>query len=116
MDGHNMLSYGTIVHASESVWLQDRATAAEYVTIIDSNHAPGAPGSNFRDSLTTAPVVVGTNTWIGAKATITAGTTIGPGAVVAGSAVVVHDVPPGATVAGVPAQILEPRSGARGRE
>ena len=43
---------------------------------------------------------------IGSGATIVAGLTIGEGALVAAGAVVTRDVPPGATVAGVPARIM----------
>ncbi|SCB08438.1 transferase hexapeptide (six repeat-containing protein) [Bradyrhizobium shewense] len=43
---------------------------------------------------------------IGSNATILCGVTIGAGATVGAGAVVTIDVPPGATVAGVPARIL----------
>ncbi len=43
---------------------------------------------------------------IGSGAVIMGGITVGAGALVGAGAVVTHDVPPGATVAGVPARIL----------
>lgn len=43
---------------------------------------------------------------IGTSATILCGVTIGEGAIVGAGSVVTKDVPPGATVAGVPARIL----------
>ena len=55
-------------------------------------------------------IVVGKNVWIGAGAIITVPAnrtlTIGEGAVVAASAVVTRDVPPGIMVGGVPAKPL----------
>lgn len=53
-----------------------------------------------------APVKVGARAWIGAKAVICPGVTIGENAVVGAGAVVVRDVPPNAVAAGVPARVI----------
>ncbi len=47
--------------------------------------------------------------WIGARATLMDGVTVGQGAIVAAGAVVTRDVPPYAIVAGVPAKIIRYR-------
>lgn len=52
------------------------------------------------------PVKIGHDCWIGTNAIVMGGVTIGTGAIVAAGAVVTHDVPPFAIVAGVPARIL----------
>lgn len=49
---------------------------------------------------------IGNDVWIGAKATLLDGVTIGDGAVIAAGAVVTQNVPPYAIVGGVPAKIL----------
>lgn len=51
-------------------------------------------------------VVIGNDCWIGYKATIIAGVTIGDGAVVLSHALVTKDVPPFAIVGGIPAKII----------
>lgn len=55
---------------------------------------------------TLRPVRVGDGANIGSGALILGGVTIGAGATVGAGAVVTRDVPPGATVAGVPARVL----------
>lgn len=53
-----------------------------------------------------APTIVGHDVWIGARAIVMQGITIGTGAVVGAGAVVTKDVPPYAIVAGCPAKII----------
>lgn len=66
----------------------------------DIPHSPWNPYS---------PTIIGNDVWVGAKATIRNGTTIGDGAIVAAGAVVVKDVPPYAIVGGIPARIIRYR-------
>ena len=54
-----------------------------------------------------APIVIEDYVWIGAKAIILAGVTIGHGAVVAAGSVVNCDVLPKTVVAGVPAKVIK---------
>jgi len=55
------------------------------------------------------PITIGHDVWIGARATILDGVTIGHGAVIATGAVVSKDVPAYAIVGGVPAKIIKYR-------
>jgi chloramphenicol O-acetyltransferase type B len=55
------------------------------------------------------PIIIGNDVWIGTRAIIMDGVTIGDGAIVAANAVVTKDVPPYAIVAGVPAKIISYR-------
>lgn len=57
--------------------------------------------------VTTRPIVIEAECWIGANAVITAGVTIGKHSVVAGGSVVTKDVPPYSVVGGNPARILK---------
>ncbi|RQO32685.1 chloramphenicol acetyltransferase [Taibaiella sp. KBW10] len=54
-------------------------------------------------------IVVGNDVWIGHSATIMAGVRIGDGAIIAGNAVVVKDVPPYTIVGGNPAIVIRKR-------
>lgn len=55
------------------------------------------------------PITIGHDVWIGARAIIMDGVTIGNGAVVAAGSIVTKDVPPYSIVAGVPAKIIRYR-------
>jgi len=64
----------------------------------DSHSVDGGPRS--------APVTIGDRVWIGCRATVLKGVTIGDGAVIAAGSVVTRDVPPRALVAGNPARVV----------
>ena len=51
-------------------------------------------------------VVIGNNVWIGDKATILAGVTVGDNVIVGANSVVTKDIPSNTMVAGVPARII----------
>ena len=53
------------------------------------------------------PVVIEDNVWIGDKATILSGVTIGMGAIVGANSVITKDIPAYAVVAGSPAKIIK---------
>lgn len=54
--------------------------------------------------------VIGDNVFIGAGARVLGGITVGNGAVIGANAVVIDDVPDGATVVGIPAKVVKVRS------
>jgi tetrahydrodipicolinate N-succinyltransferase len=69
----------------------DRTMIGPGVTLTTAGH-PVEPTERF-DGITTAPIVIESNVWIGANATITPGVRVGSGSVVAAGAVVAKDVP-----------------------
>ena len=56
------------------------------------------------------PIHIGNDVWIGTRAIILPGVTVGDHSVVGAGAVVTKDVPPYAVVGGVPAKILKMRN------
>lgn len=59
------------------------------------------------NACSSAPITIGIHVWIGERATILKGVTIGDGAVVACNSVVTRDIPPNCLAAGVPARIIK---------
>lgn len=63
----------------------------------------------LRDRDTCGDLVVGHDVWIGYRATLLAGITVGAGAIIAAESVVTRDVPPYTVVAGNPATVVRER-------
>ncbi len=55
------------------------------------------------------PVIIEDDVWIGRRAIILGGVTVGKGSIVGAGAVVTKDVPPYAVVGGVPAKVIKSR-------
>ena len=88
-----------------------RLLTGKWVTITDNNHGlTNADALHIspikRPLFSKGPVVIGDDVWIGDKATILSGVTIGDGSVIAANAVVTKDVPAYSVVAGNPAKIV----------
>lgn len=67
---------------------------------------------NFKNDIKYTPysqTKIGNDVWIGEKALIMSGLTIGDGAIIAAHAVVTKDVPPYSIVGGVPAKVIKYR-------
>ena len=90
------------------VTIGSHVNLAQGITVTALNH-------NFEDSdkrideqgVSTTPVIIEDDIWIGANAVILPGVTIGNHSVVAAGAVVTKNVPPHSLVAGVPAKIIK---------
>jgi maltose O-acetyltransferase len=83
------------------------------VLVLSSNHnydSPDLKALPYDDKNVTKPIKIGENVWIGARAIILPGVTIGDGAVIGTGSVVTKDVPKGAIVAGNPAKIIKYRN------
>ena len=76
------------------------------VMFITSQHLKDDPGFRIEDK----PIVIEDYAWIGSRATLLPGVTIGRGAVVAAGAVVAKDVSPFTVVGGIPAKLMGERA------
>ncbi|HKW60274.1 MAG TPA: acyltransferase [Candidatus Dormibacteraeota bacterium] len=94
---------GVSISASRHVRIGSRCQIGPGVLIMDNDfHVPGDPGQQPPSR----PIDIGDRVWIGAKAIVLKGVTIGDAATIAAASVVTSDVPARAVVAGVPARLI----------
>lgn len=107
--GHNVFfNRGCHVVAHESLVIGNNCLFGERVSIHDENHVPdSSPAPIVSRGFRTAPIIIGNNVWVGAKATILPGVTIGDNAVIGAHAVVTRDIPPNSVAVGIPARVIK---------
>ncbi len=102
--GTNINGLGTKLLCAQEITIGEFCTFSWDVQVLDTDfHAITRDGVELRK---TAAVRIGDRVWIGTRAVVLKGVTIGDGAVVAAGAVVTRDIPPGGVVAGVPAALV----------
>jgi acetyltransferase-like isoleucine patch superfamily enzyme len=101
--GSGYVSEGAQIDCFHSIRIGNDVAISKDVIIRDSDSHQIHDGEHEP----TQPVVIGNDVWIGLRATILKGVTVGDGAVIAAGAVVTSDVPERAVVGGVPAKVLK---------
>ena len=109
--GGSSIGAGTVINRRCTLDLRNPLVVGEHVSIsaevaiLTTQHDYRVAGFPLRDG----PVTIHDYVWIGMRAMVLPGVTVGRGAVIAAGAVVTRDVPPLAVVAGVPAQVVGAR-------
>jgi acetyltransferase-like isoleucine patch superfamily enzyme len=111
--GHGSIKLGNhiyfnagIVSATNRIEIGDDVIISEAVLIIDHN-GYGLDGNPAVDK----PVKIGNHVWIGMRATILKGVTVGDNSIVGAASVVTKDVEPNTIVAGNPAKKIRNTTG-----
>lgn len=99
------VNYGVSISARLEVRLGRRCLIGTYCLLMDNDFHTLDPDRRL-DTPASAPIILEDNVWLGARAIVLRGTTIGEGSVVAAGSVVAGDVPPRSLVGGVPARII----------
>lgn len=103
----NVVNFGCLLDGRKyTISTGDHVSMGPEATILTLGHDPQSP--DFADQ--GGDVVIGDRVWIGYRALIMPGVTIGDGAVVAAGSVVTRDVPPFTIVAGIPAKPIGQRN------
>jgi acetyltransferase-like isoleucine patch superfamily enzyme len=106
--------FGAYNHVTSvnNITIGDNLLTGKWVTITDNSHGEFIYEQLAIDPLqrpisSKGPVIIGNNVWIGDKATILPGVTIGDGAIIAANAVVTKNVPAYSVAGGNPARIIK---------
>jgi acetyltransferase-like isoleucine patch superfamily enzyme len=106
IESNAFLGIGTILVCRESIHIGKDSLIAEYVVIRDQDH-----DITYRPIRTagflTAPINIGKDVWIGCKATVLRGSTIGDGSVIGAHALVLGVIESRVLAVGVPAKSVK---------
>lgn len=112
----NNVQINDYVHigAIQQVMIGDNTLIASRVFISDHNHGrydeldvcsvPSVPPADR--PLSSKPVFIGKNVWLGEQVCILPGVTVGDGSIVGANSVVTRDLPPNTIAAGNPARVI----------
>lgn len=94
---------------SDSLLIGDDVLIAAGVMVTTQNHGmdPESPKSYQRQPLSSAPVHIGNGCWIGERAVILPGVTIGDKCIIGANSVVNRDIPAYSIAAGIPARVVK---------
>lgn len=105
MGAYACLSQRVDCYNADWIRIGKQATISQDAFLCTASHDI----SNVNMELTTAPLILGPQTWICARAVILPGVTVGEGAVVACASVVAKNVEPWSVVGGNPAKFIKHR-------
>ena len=101
---NSFIGRNCVITAKKSVSIKQGCLIAEMVVIRDQDH----DSSNLsEENFISAPIIIEENVWIGSKATILKGVTIGKHSTIAASAVVTKNVPAYEVWGGIPAKFIK---------
>lgn len=101
---------GTVICSATSVTIGRECLMGADVHITDTDFHPIAPQGRRHEArperISSRPVLIGDNVFLGAGVRVLKGVTIGNDAVIGAGAIVTGDVPAGAIVVGVPGRVV----------
>ncbi len=99
------LNAGVVIYSEVAITICDDVALSNEVYVMDTD-SHGLEGKPAR----AGAVTIGRGTWVGARAIVLPGVTIGARVMVAAGSVVTNDVPDEVLVAGNPARVIRPLS------
>ena len=101
---HACLGDRTNAYSLDTITIEEHATVAQEAYLCTGTHAFDRPSLD----LVTGPIIIRKGAFVGARAFLLPGVTVGKSAIVGACSVVTRDVPDQAVVAGNPAKEITP--------
>jgi maltose O-acetyltransferase len=102
---HCFLNVGTTIELGDRISIGRWVTFGPEVMLLTTTHEIGGPDHRCSTPIV-SPIEICDGAWIGARATVLPGVTVGSGAVVGAGSLVLDDVEPNTVVAGSPARLI----------
>jgi acetyltransferase-like isoleucine patch superfamily enzyme len=114
MGDHSYIGCNAVMGAGGGIRIGNSVLIGQCVNVHAENHVFVDPNRLIREQgVTYQGVTIEDDVWIGSKATILDGVTIGRGAVIGAGAVVTRSIPAYSIAVGVPAKVIGDRRGAK---
>jgi maltose O-acetyltransferase len=101
----SLVNFGCSLVATKLVRVGPRCQIGPYTMMLDNDFHRVEPERRL-ERPPSAPIIIGENVWVGARAIVMAGVTVGDDSCIGAGSVVTADVPPRTLVAGVPARVI----------
>ena len=108
MEAGSCLGPHAICYNQAMVTLEEHATVSQYAYLCTAGHRTEETLS-AESGLIIAPITIRSDAWVGTRAYVSMGVTIGDNAIVGATASVYKDVEPGTIVGGNPAKVIKMR-------
>lgn len=99
------INYGCSIAASKHISIGPRCSIGTHVMMMDNDFHRIEP-ERRDEAPESKPIILEENVWVGGRAIILPGVTIGADSAVGAGSIVTSDVPPRTVVAGVPARVI----------
>lgn len=100
------IAYGCWFMGGERITIGDEVIFGPYCVVVSSNHSRSEQTFRYGAPVL-EPIHIGCGTWIAAHVTVTAGTIVGKGTLIAANSVARGEIPDNVLAAGQPARVIK---------
>lgn len=101
-----VVNNNTVLCAEQSIRIGDSCRIGDSVAIYDADFHELDAVTRDRSAGVVRPIVIGNNVWIGSRAMVLRGATIGDNSVIGAMSLVTKEIPPNCVAAGIPAKVI----------